>query len=148
MFDIGFSEIALIAVVALVVVGPERLPRVARMAGRMLGQVQRYVNSVKSEIDREMQIEELKKLQGELNSAAHSLETSLREGVQTVESQARQIETEVQSASGELAAPEPPAPTPAAEHLATPAAPESPVPSPPEATRPVRQPLALDCDPR
>jgi sec-independent protein translocase protein TatB len=148
VFDIGFSEIALIAVVALVVVGPERLPRVARMAGRMLGQVQRYVNSVKSEIDREMQIEELKKLQGELNSAAHSLETSLREGVQTVESQARQIETEVQSASGELAALEPPAPTPATEHLATPAAPESPVPSPPEATPPVRQPLALDCDPR
>lgn len=104
MFDIGFSEIAVIAVVALIVLGPERLPRVARMAGRMMGQLQRYVHSVKSEIDREIQIEELKKLQGELNSAANKFESSLREGVQAVESEAKAVETEVQATTGELAA--------------------------------------------
>ncbi|CAG0955681.1 Sec-independent protein translocase protein TatB [Burkholderiales bacterium] len=109
MFDIGFSEIALIAVVALIVLGPERLPRVARMAGRMMGQLQRYVHSVKSEIDREIQLEELKKLQGELNSAANKFESSLREGVQAVESEAKAVETEVQASSAEWAASSTPA---------------------------------------
>jgi len=54
MFDIAFSEIALIAVVALVVIGPERLPRVARTLGHMFGRLQRYVNDVKADINREI----------------------------------------------------------------------------------------------
>jgi len=130
VFDVGFSEIALIAVVALVVVGPERLPRVARMAGRMLGQLQRYVHSVKSEIDREMQLEELKKLQGELNTAAQDLESSLREGVKAVESEARAVEgditaspLETQSLAGPSDAPPASAPEPALPELARPVAP-------------------------
>lgn len=132
MFDIGFSEIALIAVVALVVLGPERLPRVARVAGRMMGQLQRYVHSVKSEIDREIQLEELKKLQGELNTAASSLESSLREGVQAVQSQAREVENQVQ-ATGQEAAAVPdglPMPEPVAETEALTASMAPPAPPP------------------
>jgi len=63
MFDIGFSEMIVIAIVALVVIGPERLPRVARTAGLLLGRLQRYVSDVKSDINREIQLDELKKLQ-------------------------------------------------------------------------------------
>lgn len=63
MFDLGFSEIIVISVVALVVVGPERLPKVARTVGHLLGRAQRYVADVKSDIQREMQLEELQKLQ-------------------------------------------------------------------------------------
>ena len=59
MFDIAFSELLIIAVVALVVLGPERLPKVARTAGHLLGRLQRYVNDVKADINREMQLEEL-----------------------------------------------------------------------------------------
>lgn len=55
MFDVGFSELIVIAIVALVVIGPERLPKVARTAGLLLGRLQRYVNDVKADIKREMQ---------------------------------------------------------------------------------------------
>ena len=72
MFDIAFSELLVIAIVALVVIGPERLPRVARTAGHMIGRLQRYVNDVKADIDREMQIEELKKLQTQMQESAVS----------------------------------------------------------------------------
>lgn len=61
MFDIGFTELLVIGVVALLVVGPERLPKVARAAGHLLGRFQRYVSSVKSDISREVQLEELRK---------------------------------------------------------------------------------------
>ena len=62
MFDIAFSEILVIAVVALIVIGPERLPKVARTLGHLVGRMQRYVNDVKSDISREMELEELKKI--------------------------------------------------------------------------------------
>jgi sec-independent protein translocase protein TatB len=74
MFDIGFSELMLIAVVALVVIGPERLPRVARTAGHLLGRLQRYVSTVKSDISREMQLDELRRLQSEMQESARSVE--------------------------------------------------------------------------
>ncbi|HWN31078.1 MAG TPA: Sec-independent protein translocase protein TatB, partial [Burkholderiales bacterium] len=72
MFDIGFSEILVIAVVALIVIGPERLPKVARTLGHLFGRLQRYVAEVKADIDREMQMEELKKLQSSMQEAALS----------------------------------------------------------------------------
>ena len=78
MFDIGFSELMVIGIVALVVIGPERLPKVARTVGHLLGRVQRYVNDVKSDINREMQLDELKKLQSEVTESARSLEDSVR----------------------------------------------------------------------
>src|SRR5712691_9648797 len=67
MFDVGFSELMVIAVVALIFIGPERLPRVARTLGHLFGRLQRYVNDVKADINRES---ELTKTEGELNSLA------------------------------------------------------------------------------
>jgi len=87
MFDFGFSELMVIGVVLLVVVGPERLPKVARTAGHVLGRVQRYVSDVKSDIQREMQLEELKKLQEQVKQQAQELESSVRSGVAGVESE-------------------------------------------------------------
>lgn len=85
MFDFGFSELIVIGVVMLIVVGPERLPKVARTAGHLLGRVQRYVSDVKSDIQREMQLEELKKLQEQVKQQAHELESSVRAGAAGVE---------------------------------------------------------------
>ena len=68
MFDIGFSEIVVIAVVALIVIGPERLPKTARTLGHLFGRLQRYVADVKADINREIQLDELKKLQQEVRS--------------------------------------------------------------------------------
>ena len=62
MFDIGFSELLLIAIVALIVIGPQQLPRVARTLGHLFGRMQRYVNDVKADITREMELHELKKI--------------------------------------------------------------------------------------
>jgi sec-independent protein translocase protein TatB len=98
MFDIGFSELVVIGIVALVVLGPERLPRVARTTGHLLGRLQRYVADVKSDISREMQLDELKKLQEEARQAALSMETSMRSETHKLESEVHQLADEVHSA--------------------------------------------------
>ena len=85
MFDVGFSELIVIAIVALVVIGPERLPKVARAAGHLLGRLQRYVNDVKSDISREMQLDELKQLQAQVQESARSFERSISSEIQSVE---------------------------------------------------------------
>jgi sec-independent protein translocase protein TatB len=85
MFDISFTEIMVIAVVALIVVGPERLPKVARTLGHLLGRVRRYVGDVKNDIQREMEIEELNELHTSVQKAAHSIEDSVREEVSELE---------------------------------------------------------------
>ena len=77
MIDLGVSKLALIAVVALVVVGPERLPKVARMAGNLFGRAQRYMADVKSEVNRQMEMEEFKKFREESVSAFKEVETSI-----------------------------------------------------------------------
>jgi sec-independent protein translocase protein TatB len=79
MFDIGFSELMVIGIVALLVIGPERLPKVARTLGHLLGRAQRYVSDVKSDINREMQLDELKKLQSQVVDSARAMETSVRQ---------------------------------------------------------------------
>jgi sec-independent protein translocase protein TatB len=79
MFDIGFSELLVIAVVALLVIGPEKLPKVARTAGVMFGRLQRYVNDVKADIQREVELDELKKLRSQFEDAAKSVEQSVNE---------------------------------------------------------------------
>ena len=89
MFEIGFSELALIAIVALVVVGPERLPRVARTAGLLLGRMQRYVNDVKADIHREIQLDELKRLQADMQASARDFERSVTDGIHSLERSAR-----------------------------------------------------------
>jgi sec-independent protein translocase protein TatB len=77
MIDIGLSKIALISVVALVVIGPEKLPKVARMAGSLFARAQRYINDVKSEVSREMELDELRKMQKDVQDAAGSVEKSI-----------------------------------------------------------------------
>ena len=104
MFDIAFSEIVVIAVVALVVIGPERLPKVARTLGHMFGRLQRYVNEVKADINREMELDELRKLQSEVQSAARDLESSMTNAAREVESGVRSVETQLNQAGSPSAA--------------------------------------------
>lgn len=84
MFDISFFELVVIAVVALIVIGPERLPTVARTLGHLFGRMQRYVNDVKADISREMELEELKKLQSSMEDAARSMRDSVTSTVESV----------------------------------------------------------------
>ena len=79
MIDLGISKLALIGAVALVVIGPEKLPRVARMVGTLLGKAQRYVADVKAEVNRSMELDELKKMKDSVTSAAHEVQSSMRE---------------------------------------------------------------------
>jgi sec-independent protein translocase protein TatB len=84
MFDFSFSELAVIGAVALVVLGPERLPKVARSLGEWVGKAQRYVSQVKIDIQREMELADLKKLQDEARAAAASLKSQVGELQSTV----------------------------------------------------------------
>lgn len=108
MFDISFTELLIIAVVALVVIGPERLPKVARTVGHLFGRMQRYVNDVKSDISREMQLDELKKLQSTVQEAARDFETSVNREVSHAEQEVRSVTDEIEKspASGAEAAPD------------------------------------------
>lgn len=78
MIDIGLSKLALIGVVALVVIGPEKLPRVARTVGTLLGKAQRYVADVKAEVNRSMELDELKKMKESVETAARDVEQSVQ----------------------------------------------------------------------
>ena len=74
MIDFGFDKIALIGAVALIVIGPEKLPRVARTVGHMIGKAQRYVADVKAEVNRSIELEELKKMKSDIEGAARDVE--------------------------------------------------------------------------
>ena len=102
MFDIGFSELIVIGVVALVVIGPERLPGVARTLGHLLGRAQRYVNDVKADINREMQLDELKKLQSQVTDSARELENSVRQELDAAKSAIESPITEARTAVAEM----------------------------------------------
>lgn len=86
MIDIGLSKLALIGVVALVVIGPERLPKVARMAGTLFGRAQRYINDVKSEVTREIELDELRKMKQDVEQAASDVTSSIHKNVSDTES--------------------------------------------------------------
>ncbi len=107
MFDIGFSELMVIGVVALLVIGPEKLPKVARTLGHLLGRAQRYVNDVKSDINREIQLDELKKLQSQVTDSARALEDSVRKEYESarsvLESPARAAAAELEDAAQQVA---------------------------------------------
>ena len=90
MFDVAFSELIVIALVALIVIGPERLPKVARTAGILLGRLQRYVNDVKSDIQREMQMEELKKVQENVAAQVRDMEQAVSEKMKVIENDINQ----------------------------------------------------------
>lgn len=103
MFDIGFSELMVIGVVALIVIGPERLPKVARTLGHLLGRAQRYVSDVKSDINREIRLDELKKLQTQVTDSARAMEDSVRKEYESARSAiaapAQEAAAELQSAA-------------------------------------------------
>ena len=88
MFDVGFFELLLIAVVALLVVGPERLPKLARTAGMWLGRGRRFINSVKDDIDREIKADELKQIleKQKQNNPLHEIIEDTKSGLEEVRS--------------------------------------------------------------
>jgi sec-independent protein translocase protein TatB len=94
MLDLGLTKMAVIGVVALVVLGPERLPRVARTAGALFGRAQRYINDVKSEVTREIELEELRRMKTDFESAAHDVSSAARNVENTIQQtvQAEQAE--------------------------------------------------------
>ena len=112
MFDIGFTELLVIGVVALIVIGPERLPGVARTLGHLLGRMQRYVADVKADINREVELEELRKMRDSVRESATEIETSVR-------SELSKTETELNQAAEAMTAPTPAGDSPA--HEAAPA---------------------------
>jgi sec-independent protein translocase protein TatB len=77
MFDIGFSELLVIGVVALIVIGPEKLPRVARTIGHLAGRLQRYVADVKADINREIELDELRKMRDSMQQAASEMQSAV-----------------------------------------------------------------------
>ncbi|MCX7946129.1 MAG: Sec-independent protein translocase protein TatB [Hydrogenophilus sp.] len=96
MFDVGFSELVVIGLVALIVVGPERLPRVARTVGHLLGRMQRYAASVKADIEREIQLEELKRLEAQIQAQVKGFESELRAEAARVEGEIATAQREVE----------------------------------------------------
>lgn len=92
MIDIGLSKMALVGVVALIVIGPEKLPRVARTVGTLLGKAQRYVADVKSEVNRSMELDELRKMKDSVEGAARDVE-------QSIQTSASDLERDLQEAS-------------------------------------------------
>ena len=107
MFDIGFTELLVIGVVALIVIGPEKLPRMARTVGHLAGRLQRYVADVKADINREIELEELRKMRDSMQQAASNFESS-------VQSELNKTETELNQSinPSEIAAEEPKKPDP------------------------------------
>lgn len=104
MFDVGFSELMVIGVVALVVVGPEKLPRVARTVGHLLGRMQRHVAEVKADISREIQLDEMRRLQSQITDSAREIESSIREQAQAFEASMQPVVSEVEGAGNEIKA--------------------------------------------
>ncbi|MBU3737783.1 MAG: Sec-independent protein translocase subunit TatB [Rhodoferax sp.] len=109
MIDLGISKLALIGAVALVVIGPEKLPRVARTVGTLLGKAQRYVADVKAEVNRSMDLEELRKMKDTVESASREVETA-------IQTQASDFEKSWAEATSTAAALEQPASHPAYRH--------------------------------
>ena len=97
MIDFGFDKLALIGAVALIVIGPEKLPRVARTVGHMLGKAQRYVADVKAEVNRSIELDELKKMKTQFEDAARDVE-------QTVNQEVNQATAEFNSLASDWAA--------------------------------------------
>lgn len=95
MFDIGFSEMLVIGIVALVVIGPERLPKVARTLGHLFGRLQRYVTQVKTDINREMELAELGKVKSEFESAARSFQTDMESKASEAEREIREVQDSI-----------------------------------------------------
>ena len=91
MIDLGLAKLAMIGAVALIVIGPEKLPKVARMAGSLLGRAQRYLNQVKAEVSREIELDELRKVQKEMADAASDLRSTITKEATEIEANVNAI---------------------------------------------------------
>ena len=107
MFDIGFSEMVMIAIVALIVIGPQRLPAVARTMGTLLGRLRRYTEDVKAEVNRELQLEEVRKMQKDLADQAKSFEQSAHGGGAAANDAVAQVLKELPEAENSIHSPKP-----------------------------------------
>ena len=103
MLDIGFTELLLIGTVALVVIGPEKLPKVARTVGHLIGRAQRYVSDVKSDIQREVQLDELRKLRTEVETAARQMQQTVTSQVTDIEKEFREAEQQFEKLAKDTA---------------------------------------------
>ena len=101
MIDLGVSKIALIGAVALIVIGPEKLPRLARTIGTLLGKAQRYVADVKQEVSRSMELDELKKMKDTVEGAARDVENSIQTNASDFEKSWSETTGDVSSALAE-----------------------------------------------
>lgn len=145
MFDISFTELLVIGVIALVVIGPERLPKVARTIGHLVGRAQRYVSDVKSDINREVELDELRKLKEQMQDAAQSVQSSLQNTELALRQPLDALEQSTTSTLNELKSP-----------LGTPDAGTTPLPNPENAapiiattpgfSAPLKQPPQLEID--
>jgi sec-independent protein translocase protein TatB len=140
MFDVGFSEMLVIAIVALVVIGPERLPRVARTAGILFGRLQRYVAQVKSDIHREMEAADLGKVKTEFESAARSIKEDIESQAADAERGIREAQADLDRELGSVASAVSASPAPAESPAVSPqlelGIEEPPAPAPSEPTKP------------
>src|ERR687895_2087040 len=110
MFDIAFSELLVIGVVALIVIGPEKLPRMARTVGVLAGRLQRYVADVKADINREIELEELRKMRDSMQQAASEFQSSVQTELNQTETDLNKaVEDVVKDKDKPQAAPQPPA---------------------------------------
>jgi sec-independent protein translocase protein TatB len=117
VFDIGFSELVVIGLVALIVIGPERLPRVARTVGHLIGRLQRYVADVKADINREVELDELRKMRDSVQEAAANLESSVTSGLSKAEEDLnRSISADLPSETGLPPPSTDPSPVPETAH--------------------------------
>lgn len=106
MFDFSISEVMVVMVVALIVIGPERLPKVARTLGHLWGRAQRYINGVKADIERDMAVEEFRQLQQKVQAEAGALEQSMKQVTQSADQHVQEInEAVAKLASSEPATP-------------------------------------------
>lgn len=113
MFDIGFSEILVIMVVALVVIGPERLPKVARSMGQWWGRIQRYLNKIKQDVNSSIELEELRETQRKFQAEADEMERSLSSAGSEINHSLSMLEKELEnSAQNPDKDVAPPAPSP------------------------------------
>jgi sec-independent protein translocase protein TatB len=168
MFDISFSELMVIGVIALIVLGPERMPKIARTVGHLLGRAQRYVNEVKSDIQKEMDLKEIGDIKTQMEDAARSVQSSMAESAQefksAVDAPAQALKADLDEARKALdtgaadpVAPSAPTSTAAAPlpEPATPlaAAPVTPpetaaIPAQPPAAAPAPEPAPTESSPR
>jgi sec-independent protein translocase protein TatB len=100
MIDLGLEKMMVIGAVALIVIGPEKLPRVARTVGTLLGKAQRYVADVKAEVNRSIELDELKKMKETVESAARDVEAAARDVGGSLQATARELETTWTDGSG------------------------------------------------